>query len=102
MKIIKLLEEKIEDEVQDAREYAELALEYRESFPETADMFYKLSMEEMTHVNALHKDVVRHIEKYKQKSGDAPAAMKAVYDYLHRRHMDAADKVSVLQCRYKK
>lgn len=102
MKIIKLLVEKIEDEAQDAHEYAELALKYRESYPETADIFYKLSMEEMTHVNALHKDVVRHIEKYKQKSGEPPAAMKAVYEYLHERHLKAADKISVLQCRYKK
>ena len=101
MKIIQLLEEKIESEIHDAHEYTKLAVMYKDSYPETADLFYKLSVEEMEHMNALHKDVVRHIEMYRQKNGEAPAAMKAVYDYLHKRHIEAAEEVKILQEMYK-
>lgn len=101
MKIIQLLEEKIESEIHDAHEYTKLAVMYKDSYPETADLFYKLSVEEMAHMNALHKDVVRHIEMYRQKNGEAPAAMKAVYDYLHKRHIESAEEVKILQEMYK-
>ena len=101
MKIIQLLEEKIESEIHDAHEYTKLAVMYKDSYPETADLFYKLSVEEMAHMNALHKDVVRHIEMYRQKNGEAPAAMKAVYDYLHERHIEAAEEVKIMQGMYK-
>ena len=101
MKIIQLLEEKIESEIHDAHEYTKLAVMYKDSYPETAELFYKLSVEEMAHMNALHKDVVRHIEMYRQKNGEAPAAMTAVYEYLHKRHIEAAEEVQILQEMYK-
>ena len=43
MKKIKLLMEHIDDEIHDAHTYAELALEYKATDPETADLFCKLS-----------------------------------------------------------
>lgn len=102
MKIIKLLSEKIECELEDAHDYAALALEYRENCPETAALFCKLSSEEMTHMEALHKEVVRHIEQYRKTHDALPANMKAVYDYLHERQIKKAEKVGVLQGMYKK
>lgn len=57
MKEIKLLMEHIEDELEDAHTYAELAVEYKHDDPELADLFYRLSGEEMNHMNALHKAV---------------------------------------------
>ena len=43
MKEIKLLMEHIEDELEDAHTYAELAVEYKHDDPELADLFYRLS-----------------------------------------------------------
>lgn len=102
MKEIKLLMEHIEDELKDAHTYAELALEYKETDPETAELFYKLSGEEMTHMNDLHKAVVRHIEAYRRQKGEPPEAMMAVYEYLHKRDIERAENVGVLQGMYKK
>lgn len=102
MKEIKLLMEHIEDELDDAHTYAELSLEYKEADPETAELFYKLSGEEMTHMNALHKAVVRHIEEYRRQKGEPPEAMMAVYEYLHKRDIERAENVGVLQGMYKR
>lgn len=102
MKKIKLLMEHVEDELCDARTYAELALEYRITDQETADLFYKLSAEEMSHMNALHKNVVRLIDAYRREKGEPPADMLAVYEYLHKRAIDKAEAVGVLQGMYKK
>ena len=77
MKEIKLLMEHIEDELEDAHTYAELAVEYKHEDPELADLFYRLSGEEMNHMNALHKAVVSHIEEYRKQKGEPPAAMMA-------------------------
>lgn len=99
---IKLLMEHIEDELEDACTYAKLALEYKATDPEMAQLFYKLSGEEMTHMDALHKSVVSHIDAYKKLKGEAPEGMKALYDYLHKRYIEQAEKVTNLQGMYKK
>lgn len=99
---IKLLSEHIEDELEDARTYIKLALEYKETDQEMAQLFYKLSGEEMGHMDALHKCVVSHIENYKRTNGDPPAGMKALYDFMHAREVEKAEKIVALQNMYKR
>ncbi len=102
MKEIKMLMEHIEDELEDAHTYAELAMEYKHDDPELADLFYRLSGEEMNHMNALHKAVVSRIEEYRKQKGEPPAEMMAIYNYLHQREIEKAEKVGVLQNMYKR
>lgn len=102
MKEIKLLMEHIDDELKDAHTYAELALEYKSANPDLAQMFCKLSAEEMNHMNSLHRAVVSHIEEYRKQKGAPPADMMAVYEFLHKRDIEKAEKVGVLQGMYNK
>lgn len=102
MRKIQILMEHIEDELKDARNYAKLALEYKNDDPELGDLFYKLSGEEMNHMNALHKSVVAHIEEHRRNKGEPPESMMAVYEYLHKRDIEKAEEVGVLQAMYKK
>lgn len=102
MQEIKLLMEHMEDEIRDAHTYAELALEYRTTDPETAELFYKLSCEETNHMNMLHKNIVRIIDCYKREKGAPPADMVAVYEYLHKRAVEKATEVGILQGMYRK
>lgn len=102
MKMIELLSEHIEDELEDACTYAKLALEYKESDPEVANLFYKLSQEEMTHMDALHNRVVACIDTYKKLKGEPPEGMKALYEFMHKREIAQAEKVATLQGMFKK
>ena len=100
MKIIKLLTEKMGDEVKDAREYAEMANEYKESYPELAKVFYTLSSQEMEHMNMLHKQATEIIRKYRDTEGEPPSDMLAVYNYLHEKRIEDALEVKMLQNMY--
>ncbi len=99
---IKLLMEHIEDELDDACTYAKLALEYKNTDPEMAKLFSNLSSEEMNHMNLLHNSVVSHIENYKRTKGEPPEGMKYLYEYVHKRDMDRAEKVAALQAMFKR
>ena len=101
MKIIQKLSEKISEEIHDAKCYAKMALEYREQYPDLARTLYEISTEEMGHMAKLHSAVAEIIEKYRKTNGEPPAAMLAVYDYLHKQQIDAAAEVKAMQAMFK-
>lgn len=101
MKIIKCLSEKIEEELHDADAYIELAMRWKTEEPDTADLFYELSLEEMGHMEKLHKEVTELIEEYRKEHGEPPKDMMVLYDYLHEKHIAEATHIKVKQGIYK-
>ena len=101
MKIIKCLSEKIADELNDANDYIDLAMKWKNDEPDTADLFYELSVEEMGHMEKLHEEVAELIEEYRKENGEPPKEMMVLYDYLHEQHIKTATQIKVKQGIYK-
>ena len=101
MKIIEILSEKIEEEICDAKSYIEMALKYKDEFPELSRTLFNLSSQEMEHMNMLHNEVTAIIKKYRETQGEPPAEMLAVYDYLHKKQIDKSAEVKMMQSMYR-
>jgi len=96
MEIIKKIASNIDEELEDAQKYIDCAIKEKEKHPTLAELYYKLSTEEMKHADMLHDEVVRIIGEYK-KSNEVPPAMQAIYDYIHEREMEWASKIKYKQ-----
>lgn len=100
MEIIKKLSEKIDSELEDAEKYIKCAFKVKEDYPQLADTYYRLSLEEMNHVTMLHDNVVKIIEAYKRENA-VPEAMQLLYEYIHARQIKWAAKIKAKQDSYK-
>ena len=100
MKIIKVMSEKIKEELHDAEAYIDLATEWRKDQPGAADLFAELSGEEMGHVGKLHEKIGELIETYREENGEPPAGMMAIYEYLHEQQTENAMRIKVKQKMY--
>ena len=101
MKIIKCLSELIEEELSDADKYIDLAMRWKNDEPDTADLFYELSTEEMGHMEKLHEEVAELIEEYRKEKGEPPKEMMVLYEYLHEKHIGTATQIKIKQGMYK-
>lgn len=95
MKLTKLLMERIDEELQDAHDYAELALEHKHTEPDAARLFARLSEEEMTHAGLLRECAASHAD-------GVPESAAEVYEYLHKRQIEKAETVRRYQEMYRK
>ena len=101
MKIIKELTELIEEELEGAENYAKMANHYKEEHSTLAEALYEISTQEMRHVNVLHDEVVKLIKVHRERYGEPPEAMQAVYDWMHKKQIEEAAEVKRYQELYK-
>ena len=101
MKIIEILSEKIDEEINDAKSYIEMSIKYKEEYPELSRTLANISAQEMEHMNLLHNEVVILIKKYRETKGEPPADMLAVYNYLHKKQIEKSARVRMMQNAYK-
>ena len=102
MKLIQKFTELIEEELEGAENYVKCALNHKDEHPMLAKVLFDISNDEMRHVAMLHDEVVKLIEEHRREKGDPPASMLAIYNYLHERHIDKANKIKMLQAEYRK
>lgn len=101
MKVIKELIEMINDELEGAEHYAMCSLKYKHEYPGLANTLHEISTQEMRHVTLLHEEVVKVIKMYREKHGEPPAAMQAVYDWEHEKQIEEAHEIKLLQAQFR-
>lgn len=101
MKIINELEELIEEETHDIKKYAKMATELKAEHPQLAHVLYTISTQEEAHQQMIHNEVVKMIEAYRNEHGDPPKDMMAIYDYMHKRHIDKLAEAKRYQDMYR-
>lgn len=101
MQLIANLSDMIEEELEDAEKYIKCAMKHKDDHPALAVTFAKISAEEMGHVALLHDQVVTIIAEYRKEHGDPPERMQGIYEYLHKKHIEKANSIKVLQGLFK-
>ena len=101
MELISNLSDKIEEELEDACSYIDMAIDAKSTDPVTANLYAQLSEEEMGHMEKLHARVVAVIDAYRKEKGDPPADMLRLYDILHKKHIEKASRIKAKQMLYK-
>lgn len=101
MKLIRDLEEYIDEEIHDIKKYAKMAAELKAEHPTLAQVLFNISTQEDGHQAAIHNEVVKIIEEHRRVHGEPPAAMMAVYDYLHKKSIDNLAEARMYQDVYK-
>ena len=101
MKLVQILCDNIDEEINDSIKYAKMALEYRDDYPALAEAVYKIADEELKHMSILHTQVVSIIDAYRKKNGDPPESMKMLYDIMHRKQIEHAAEAKAYMSMYK-
>ena len=101
MQLIKYLENAIEEEIEGVKGYAKKAVELKDERPGLAQVLYTISTQEDSHQAALHNEVVKIIEEHRRTKGEPPKEMMAVYDYIHKRHIEKLAEARRYQDLYK-
>lgn len=101
MQLISKLEDLIEEEISDVKKYAKMAAELKKTHPALAQVLYNISSQEEGHQAAIHGEVVKIIETYRKEHGAPPAEMMAVYDYVHKKHIENLAEARRYQEMYK-
>lgn len=101
MKLIRDLEEMIEDEIHDIKKYAKMAAKIKDEHPGLAQTLYNISVQEDAHHAALHNEVTKIVEEHRRTHGAPPPEMLAVYEFMHNRHIDKLAEARKYQDIYK-
>lgn len=102
MKLVKKIVKQINEELEGAEAYIECASKYKEEYSTIANMYYEMSLTEMTHVDKLHGAVVSLINEMKAKGVEIDPTMMAIYNYEHEKAVEEATEIKVMQEMYKK
>lgn len=90
---IKELIVNIDEEIDDAGKYAELAHKYKDFDKPLADTYITLANQELGHADMLHAQAVRLIKEHAEDPIDG---MRAVWNYEHEKFTERKAKVKTV------
>lgn len=93
MEGIERLTDQMDEELEGLEEYVEEALEMKEKNPSLANTLFVIASDEKKHYNMLHMEVQRMIAEHREKHGEPPPAMAALYDFVHKKQIKRMAKI---------
>lgn len=81
--------------------YAKEAVKHKEQFPALAATYARLAQDGLSHVDMLHRHAVEMIESKERSGAEAPASMRAVWDWEHNKQIEEAANIRRLLDMYK-
>lgn len=98
MNKIKKYVEEISEELDSAKSYMEIALEYKASGNATRyARFKEMSTQELSHAMTLHEFAVQDIEQLKTVYPDVPQDMQDKWDHSHVEYVEKAAWIRQMQ-----
>lgn len=96
MREIKELVEFMTEELDASEKYVMAALKHKDEMRNLHELYMTLSKEEMNHMERLHSQAIKCIER-KKENGEQPAAMLSIWEWEHERLMKRAAKIKHMQ-----
>lgn len=94
--VIRQLVEHMNEELDDAKKYAQCAMECRSSRKALSDLYLSLGKEELSHFLRLVDQASQIIEAARQADKAPSAAMMELYNYEHGKVMESYSQIKVL------
>lgn len=101
MRVIKKDVKNMKKRLQLAECDIDIALEYKDVYPDFAKSHYNFSVEALNKVKEQHDNIVHIITEFKKNGKEVPEGMQAIYDYLHEEYVEYATIIKAKQEMYK-
>lgn len=101
MLVIKKSCDEMREMLYEAKERADMAIEYKAEYPLLASTLIDISNNILTNVDKLHSAIVSVIEKEKTKS-EVPQEMLELWKYEHKIYIEKYEKVKMRIALYQK
>lgn len=95
MHIMESISERIDEELEDAKEYAKMALRNKEIYPEAYTVFMRLSKDEISHAQSL-RDLAENMIA-KNPNDENIKDMYTIYNYLKGKQIEKMAEIKVMQ-----
>ena len=101
MRIIKKDVKNMKKRLQLAECDIDLALEYKEVYPDFAKTHYNFSVDALNKIKEQHDNIVRIITDIKKAGKEIPQGMQEIYDYIHEEYIEYATTIRAKQEMFK-
>lgn len=101
-KIIRDVSKDIKCKITNADRDIRKAIERKSEYPSLANLYYDLSLGELSEALDLHEEVIHLIEKYRETDGEPPKTMLELWNFEHNNIMEDVSDIKILQEYFKK
>lgn len=100
MIVIQDANDTIVEDIEKAEKNIRKAFTHKIKHPDLAKAFYNHSIYDLEKIKPIHDNIVAFIKEYREKNGEPPAPMMAIYDYEHRKQIERINEIKRLQEMY--